>query len=365
MRVLVLSNFGMGLYKFRKEILETLVQDNHEVIASFPEDEFVKPIIELGCQFKHIDLDRRGMNPLKDLKLIFNYIKLIKRVKPDIVLTYTIKPNIYAGILSLIFDYKYFPNITGAGNSIENGGVLSILTTNLYKYALKNAEKVFFQNQYNLNYFQQKKLINKMQPILLPGSGVNTDNFSYQKYPSADKDIRILYIGRILKDKGINELLEAIKYIKPRYPSLHFDIIGFCDEKYEEILQEFDEKGLLKFHGQQNNVVPFIENCHAIIQPSYHEGMSNVLLESASSGRPILASNVPGCQETFDEGISGIGFEAKNTQSLIESLERFIQLPYELKVEMGQQGRRKIIREFNREIIIKSYRDEINKFTEE
>lgn len=360
MKVLVLANFGMGLYKFRKELLEALVRDKHYVIVSFPEDEYVKIIEDIGCQFENTEVDRRGKNPLKDLKLLWNYYKLIKKYKPDVILTYTIKPNIYGGLISSIFNSRYFPNITGSGNAIEGGGITSYLTVKMYKHALKQAEKVFFQNKSNRDYFEKNKLVDREQPILIPGSGVNINQYNYLEYPAPDDKVRFLYIGRILKSKGIEELLIAIKFIKEKYNNVEFDVVGFCEERYEDILNEYHNQKLLTFHGQQTDIIPFIKDCNAIVQPSYHEGMSNVLLESAASGRPILASDIPGCRETFDEGVSGLGFEARNATSLINTLERFITLSHPDKVAMGRKGREKIKKDFNRDIIVNAYTREIN-----
>lgn len=365
MNVLILANSGMGLYKFRKELLETLITEKYKVIVSFPEDEYKQKIESLGCQFVNTEIDRRGINPIKDLKLLLKYYSILNHVKPNIILSYTIKPNIYGGIMSRILGYRYLPNITGTGTAIEGGGLLSKLSILMYKISLVNSDTVFFQNTNNLKFFVQKGIVRQKKTILLPGSGVNIADYSYLPYPVDDSKIKVLYIGRILKSKGINELLEAIKIITSKYINVSFDIVGFCDEDYEEILQKYQNDGLLTFHGQQNDVIPYIRKSHAVVLPTYHEGMSNVLLESAASGRPVLASKIPGCEETFDEGVSGIGFEAKSTKSLVRSLEQFIHLRYEDKLEMGINGRKKIEREFNRKIIIDAYSKKIKNILEE
>lgn len=360
MKVLVLANFGMGLYNFRREILEELINKGYEVIVSFPEDEYVPKLKKIGCKFVETQVDRRGTNPVKDLKLLLNYVKIIKQIKPNIVLTFTIKPNIYGGIACNLLKTPYITNITGLGTSIENKGILQKITLFLYKLGLKKASCVFFQNQSNKEFFLTNDLVSGKIRII-PGSGVNLAQHTFEGYPANDNKLKFLFIGRIMKAKGIEELLEAAKIIKKKHPYTQFNLIGGMEENYLKKLRELENQNVIKYYGQQKDVHSFIKESHAIVLPSYHEGLSNVLLESASTGRPVLASRVPGCSETFDEDITGIGFEVKNVKSLVGAIEKFISLPYKSKVEMGKAGRAKVEKEFDRRIVIDSYLDEISK----
>lgn len=359
MKILVLSNFGMGLYKFRKELLEELIAQKHEVIVSLPNDEFVPKLQELGCKCIQTPIDRRGTNPVSDLKLLLLYIKIIRRVKPEIVLTYTIKPNVYGGIACRITQKPYITNVTGLGTSIESKGIIKNLALTLYKISLKNSKCVFFQNDPNRQFFVQNDIV-QGKTRLIPGSGVNLKQYDMEEYPSPDKMIRFLYLGRIMKAKGIDELLEAAKIVKEKYSDVQFDFVGFSEENYSCILNEYVTEGIINYYGQQNNVHYFLKNSHATILPSYHEGTSNVLLESAATGRPVLASEVPGCIETFDDGISGIGFEVKNVKSLVDAIITFIKLPYDQKRQMGIAGRKKIEQEYDRRLVVAAYLEEIN-----
>lgn len=360
MKVLILSNIGMGLYKFRKELIEELIKEKHDVNISLPKDEYVDKFRKLGCKIIDTPLERRGTNPLKDLRLLFNYIKILKQINPDIVLTYTIKPNVYGGIACTFTNTPYIVNVTGLGTSIESGGIIQKLTLMLYKIGLKKASCIFFQNKSNQQFFLEKGII-KGNYRLIPGSGVNLDKHKFEDYPEEKNKIRFLFIGRIMKAKGIEELLKAAEIIKEKYPDVQFDIIGPIEEDYEQKLKDLNTKGIINYLGRQDDVHSFIKKSHATILPSYHEGLSNVLLESASTGRPVLASRVPGCMETFDEGISGYGFEARNVESLVKTIIKFINLPYEQKIRMGINGRRKIEKEFDRKIVIDAYLEEINK----
>lgn len=359
MKILVLANFGMGLYNFRKELLEELIQQNNEVYISLPDDEYVPMLEKIGCKFVNTYLERRGTNPLTDFKLLLDYIKMIRQIKPDVVLTYTIKPNVYGGIACSITKTPYITNITGLGTSVENKGLIQKVTLMLYKLGLKKASCVFFQNQTNRKFFEDNRIISS-KTRLIPGSGVNLEQHKFEKYPESDEEVRFLFIGRIMKAKGIEELLKAAKLVKKKYTNVQFHLIGVSEEAYDEKLSHLESLDIIKYHGQQSDVHSFIKNSHATILPSYHEGLANVLLESAASGRPVLTSKVPGCLETFEEGLSGYGFEAKSVESLVKAIVKFINLPFEQKREMGIVGRRKMEKEFDRNLVIKAYLDEIN-----
>jgi glycosyltransferase involved in cell wall biosynthesis len=359
MKILVLANFGMGLYNFRKELLEELIKQNNEVYISLPNDDYVLKLKSLGCKYVETYLERRGTNPISDFKLLLHYINLIKRIKPDVVLTYTIKPNVYGGLACRLTKTPYITNITGLGTSVENKGVIQKITLMLNKIGLKKASCLFFQNETNHKFFQEQNIV-KTKTRLIPGSGVNLDYHTFEEYPEDDGKNRFLFIGRMMKSKGIEELLQAVKIVKEEYPNTQFNLIGSCEEDYHQQLVELDKLGTINYHCQQNDVHSFIKESHATILPSYHEGTANVLLESASSGRPVLASRVPGCIETFDEEVSGFGFAVKSVESLVEAINKFIELPYEQKKAMGIAGRKKMENEFDRKIVINAYMDEIN-----
>jgi glycosyltransferase involved in cell wall biosynthesis len=363
MKILVLANFGMGLYNFRKDLLEELIDQNNEVFISLPNDEYVPKLKTLGCKFIETKLERRGTDPIKDLRLLFDYIKIIKRIKPDVVLTYTIKPNVYGGLASRVTNTPYITNITGLGTSIENKGLIQKITLLLYKVGLKKASCLFFQNETNLNFFSEQKII-KSKTRLIPGSGVNLEQHPLEEYPDDNEKYRFLFIGRIMKSKGVEELLHAAKIVKEKYPNVQFDFIGSCEEDYSQQFGEFKKSGIINYHGQQQDVHSFIKKSHATILPSYHEGTANVLLESASAGRPVLATRVPGCKETFDEDVSGLGFEVRSVDSLVEAIIKFINLPNERKKAMGMAGRKKMEKEYDRKIVINAYMDEINNLKE-
>lgn len=357
-KILILANNDVGLYKFRKELLENLVE-NHEVYISLPDGKHISALEEIGCIFINTPIDRRGTNPITDLRLILHYRRIINKLKPDVVLTYTIKPNIYGGIACSLSHTSYIANVTGLGTSIENDGFMQKISLFLYKTGLKKASCVFFQNLPNRDLFKNKSIVTE-NARTIPGSGVNLEQHRVEEYPPENEGIRFLFIGRVMKDKGIDELLDAATKVREKNSTIHFDLLGDTEENYTQRLKELEERKTIKYHGHQQDVHSFIKNSHATILPSYHEGTANVLLESASSARPVLASKVTGCIETFDEGISGLGFEVKNTESLINAIIKFVELPYDEKRAMGLAGRAKMEKEFDRNIVIRAYMEEID-----
>ena len=359
MKILILTNFDMGLYKFRRELISELCKEN-EVIAALPDGEYIDALKELGLECIIFEFKRRGMNPFSDFSQYRRYIKLIKNVKPDVVLTYTIKPNVYGGMACQKLKVPYIANVTGLGTSIENGGLLSKLAKKLYKRGLSGAKCVFFQNKENKKMFEEYGIANGNNR-LIPGSGVNLDVHPLEDYPEADKNIKFLFIGRVMRDKGIDELLRAIDDVHKKHKNVSLDIVGDCEEDYSEKLSEAVKKGFVRYHGRQKLVHNFIKDAHCTVLPSYHEGLANVMLESASTGRPVITTRVPGCLETFEEGITGLGCEPKSAESLKEAMEKFLSLSNEEKRQMGIKGREKIVLEFDRRFVVNAYMDEIEK----
>lgn len=355
MIILILSNNASGLVSFRVELIEKMIEIGYEVYVSVPRDKYAEQLEKNGCIVLETKLSRHGINPIAELSLLRFYKKIVRTIKPNFVLTYTIKPNVYGGVACQKLRIPYIVNITGLGDSIENGGLMQKITLFLYRKGLKKAKHVFFQNQTNCDFFINKKIV-KNNFSVLPGSGVNLQKHHLIQYPSRDYPIVFATIGRITKDKGINELLQAITVIKSKRSDVEFLLIGAIDdEKYKPVISEFTSKGLLMHIDFTDDVDFYIGRSYAVINPSYHEGMSNVLLEALSCGRPVLASNIPGCIETFDDKISGIAFEPKNVDSLVDGILAFLNLSYEDMKQMGLNGRDKVQKNFDRNIVIDEY----------
>lgn len=358
-RVLFIVNHDIVIYNFRKELVEQLIKDDYDVYICSPYGKRIEYLIEMGCHFIEQKVNRHGTNPLSDLFLISNYKKIIKKTSPKVVLTYTIKPNIYGGIASSLCNTPYIANITGLGSAVENPSIIQKITLFLYKIAFKRVKTVFFQNQENLDFFVSHK-IPMSNYELLPGSGVNLQQFQPLKYPD-NKNIEFVFISRIMKEKGIDQYLEAAKYIRDKYTYTRFHICGFCEEEYENILKEYQNQGIITYHGLIDDVREILEITHCTIHPTYYpEGMSNVLLESCACARPIITTNRAGCREIVDDGINGYMIKQKDSKDLIDKIEKFLSLKYEEKKEMGLAGRQKVELEFDRNIVINVYMKEID-----
>lgn len=359
----MLANNDAWVYKLRKETILALLKHGYSVYISSPRGEFSPIMEQWGCVWIESKLERRGKNLASDLKLFTHYIGLIKNIKPNVVLSYTIKPNLYGGLASRLLNTPYICNITGLGSGFSGNSILKKLIIQLYKHSLKKANCVFFQNNEDQKILQEHGIVKNNYQVI-PGSGVNLDEYQYKSYPPMDSKITFTFIGRIMKDKGIDEFLEAAKAIKQKYENTSFTVIGFIEPtqvQYSEKIKQYSEDGYIEYVGFQKNVIPYIEQSHCIIQPSHGgEGMSNVLLETAAIGRPLIASDIPGCRETIVEGENGYLFFPKDTKSLVSKIEIFLSLPYTEKIILGINSRSKVEREFDRRIVTKEYLKKIN-----
>lgn len=357
-KVLVLGNNDLGLYKFRKELLKELVNTGYEVHFSVPDGPYIEKLEETGAVFQQLNFDNSSKSPVKELGLVLRYNKLLKQLKPNIVLMYTLKPSLYGGLHCKKLKIPYIINITGLSPIFVEEKLLGKVILKMYKGILNQAQMVFFQNRAQFELFKKRGMGKNCE--LIPGSGVNLNENKYELYEVYDK-IRILFVGRVLKSKGIEDLLDAIEIIKDNRDDVEFRVVGGCDNEYLERLERMQSEKKLIYYGLQDNVHHYIKECNALILPSYSEGMANVLLEAAACGRPVLASNIPGCQETFVEGKTGFGFDKGNVDSIVTSLLKFCSLSDIVREEMGKSGRDHVDKLFSRTIIVNKYKNEIAK----
>ena len=363
MKVLILTNSDIGLYKFRRELLEEFARNDFEVYASLPEGEFTPQIKELGCNYIVTGMNRRGKNLFQELNVFNDYVKIINEVDPDIVLTYTIKSNVYGGISSRICHVPYIENITGLGSYFEEKNLFQRCIRILYKLALGKASKIFFQNQANLDYMLQDHIISAdCDYELIPGSGVNLDFYSYCEYPS-DERISFVFAGRMMKEKGFDLYLDTAEIIHNKYPDTIFHICGLQEENYKDRIDALISKGICVYHESVDDMRPIYDSVHCIIHPTYYpEGMSNVLLEACSSGRPVITTDRPGCREIVEDGVNGFVVKQKNLDDLVEKVEKFLSLSNFQREEMGKNARRKVELQFDRKIVVDGYMKAIHKY---
>lgn len=352
-RVLLIANDCTTILNFRMELVMGLIDAGNTVAVALPENVSNSTIQALGCQLFHIIVDRKGRNPIKDLNLIFQIMKVLDKFKPDIVYTFTIKPNVYGGIACRLKHIGFVPTITGLGSSIQNGGLSSKISLGLYKIGLHKAKCVLFQNIANRDLMLQENVYHG-EYSMIPGSGVNLTKYPLMEYPDTDT-VHFVYVSRIMKEKGIDEYLESAKYIKSKYSNTVFHICGSYEDDYKDKIQELEAQKIIIYHGLVRNMADIYKSVHCIIHPSYHEGMANVLLESAACGKVIITSNIHGCMEAVEDGKTGFLVNVKDTESLIKAVERFLQLPFDTRRAMGIAGRKKMEREFDRNMVVRQY----------
>ena len=358
-RVLFLANHFITLYSFRKELINEMVNQGHELYLSLPKSEENKYFEDLGCHIVETEIDRRGVNPIKDLNLIRFYKKMIPQVNPDIIFSYTIKPNIY-GTLASNGKYRHVCNITGTGATFLKRSIVSSICELLYRVSVKNCYKVFFQNTGDRDFFIKEGLV-KDNYAMLPGSGCNLKQHSFLPLPDYN-ELRFIFIGRVMKLKGIDQYLQAAETIRKKYPNTKFYIAGWNEQpEYMKLVEDAQKSGWVEYIGFRKDIDKWIEKCHCTILPSHGgEGVPNVLLESAAAGRICIGSKINGTIDVIEDGKTGYLFNTGDGEDLARQIERFILLPAEEKAAMGAAGRKKVEREFDRRIVIDAYLNELN-----
>ncbi len=364
-KVLMIGNSELVIFKFRLELVERLVADGYEVYAAYPITEFGdgSAAAKHGCRFVEIEMSSHGTNPFADLALIKRLKRVMRDIRPDVVLSYTIKPNLYGTIAASKYGIPTIVNVTGLGTAVEQAGILQKVTTALYRYAFPKTQHVFFQNTENEQFFADRHIADGKRE-LLPGSGVNLSLYSPLDYPEASTEF--VFIARILKEKGIDQYLEAAEAVKAKHPDAVFNVIGMCDdEHYKSVLADYEARGIIKYHGLQSDVRLFHQHSCCTVHPTYYpEGMSNVLLESCALARPIITTDRSGCREIVDDGVNGFVCRQQDSADLIEKIERFLSLPWSERRDMGLAGRTKVECEFDRNIVIGKYLEQIKKATD-
>lgn len=350
-KILVVSNHSYMLWQFRRELIRRLMEDA-EVVISTPFVGHEQDFAAMGCRMLETDVDRRGINPVTDFRLYHTYVKILKTERPDMVITYSIKPNIYAGFACRMRKIPYCVNVQGLGTAFQKKGLAQIVTV-MYRTALKKAKTVFFENAENAKLFREKKITPAWQQTILPGAGVNLESYSYQEYPNNDK-VRFLYLGRIMKEKGMDELFWAVQELRKECAGQFvLDLVGFFEDEYKEQVEKLTQDGIAVFHGFQEDPRPYYGKADCVVLPSYHEGMSNVLLEAAATGRPLITSDIPGCREAVKQGISGLLCPVEDRNALLHAMEDFLKLSKEEREAMGRAGRKYMEEQYDKEKVVK------------
>ena len=357
-KILFMVNHDVVIYNFRLEIVERLLRDGHEVHISSPYGERIDDLVKIGAIFHEIKMERHGMNPKDELRILKEYKQLLRQIRPDICLGFTIKPNIYGAMAARKYGIPFVANITGLGTAVENPGIAQKVFILLYRYAFRKVRRVFFQNEENMRFFEKHHLaVGKGE--LLPGSGVNLARYPYRDYPD-EETIRFGFVSRIMKEKGIDQYLDAAAAIRAKHPNTEFHVCGFCEAEYDGRLQRECALGNVIYHGMIRDVAGFMGGMHCIIHPTYYpEGLSNVLLEACATGRAIITTDRSGCREVVQDGVNGYMIPQRDTDALIGAIERFLSLSSARRKAMGEAGRRKVEEQFDRQIVVEKYVKEV------
>lgn len=349
-RILILSNHSFMLWQFRRELIGAMIAKGMDVTVGVPFGEHIEDFRNLGCRMVDIPVDRRGINPLRDLGLFFRYWQLLRSEKPDMVVTYSIKPNIYAGFACRMLNVPYCVNVQGLGTAFQKPLIRNIVTF-MYRAAAKKAKVVFFENSGNAELFRVKKITPASRQVVLPGAGINLEHHALRPYPD-NEPIRFLYLGRLMKEKGIDELFAAVNMLHGDGVRFRLDLVGFFEDSYKDQVEALCRMGIAQFHGFQPDPRPYYGAADCVVLPSYHEGMSNVLLEAAATGRVLITSDIPGCREAVEEGISGFTCPVQDARSLYEAMKKVARLSAGQRREMGLAGRKRMEAIFDKQTVV-------------
>lgn len=363
--VAIVINTSWNIYNFRLGFLKSLQKDGYRIVTIAPHDDYSEKLEALGFEYHNININNMGSNPFEDIKLAWDFYKIYKKVKPNILLHYTIKPNIYGTIAAWLAGVPVISNVSGLGTVFLNNNLSSKIARLLYKIALRIPSKVFFQNEDDRTLFIDSKLVDEDKTDVLPGSGIDTVKFSPIEDMKRSSSFSFLFIARLVRDKGLVEYVDAVRILKVKYPLVKFVVLGaFYPGNPTAITQEemtkWEQEGIVMYLGTSDDVPSVIAQADCIVLPSYREGLSRVLLEAASMARPIVTTDVSGCREVVDDGINGFLCKVKDAEDLARQMEKMLQLDQIQRIQMGEKGRDKVIKEFDEAIVIRSYKTEIS-----
>ena len=357
------SNSAWNLANFRKPVIEALVAAGYEVVAVAPADGQEAALTGMGASFVPISMRGAGTSPVEDLRLLLYYRKLIRRERPDFFLGYTAKPNIYGSMAANMAGARVIATISGLGSAFLKGGLLGRILMTLYRVALGRARAVMFQNPADRALFIDRRIVRADQARLVAGSGIDLASFPATPLPSSE-EFRFLLIARLLLDKGIAEFVDAARAVRARHPHARFQLLGGGGGDNPSAVPAADveqwvSESIVEWLGAKDDVRPNIAAADCVVLPSYREGLPRSLLEGAAMGRPLIASDVPGCRDVIDDGVSGLLCEVRSACSLEAAMERMITMTPTALAAMGAAGRRKVETEFDQKLVVEAYLAEL------
>lgn len=363
MRILLTGNSCFKIANFRKGLIHALQSEGHEVLVLAPRDAHAQTLNAMGMSLHELPMNRNGLSPLGEAHLLGRIFAFLWQHRPDVVLAYTIKNNIYAGLACRVLNIPFVPNVTGLGPAFNSNGLLNKVVRCLYRSAFAQASAVFFQNRDDLGVFLRSGLVTKSQTRLLPGSGVDLDMFQVSPISPDHDGVVFLLVSRMLWDKGVGLFVDAAKVLRRKYPVAHFQLLGPIDGDSRSAISPSQIKawhntGLINYLGELKDVRPALRAAHCIVLPSwYREGTPRVLLEAAATGRPVITTDMPGCRDAVVEGISGLLCKPQNLDSLVAEMQRFLKMSWPERAALGLAGRARAEAAFDEQIVIRAYLD--------
>lgn len=364
MKIIATVNLAWNIFNFRRPVISALLAKGHEVTVLAPSDATVPALRAMGCEFIDLEMDSKGLDLTRDFATLRRMRRVFADLKPDLVLSYTIKNNIYGALAARSLGIPFIPNVSGLGTAFLSGGALQMVARWLYRRAFAHLPVVFFQNRDDRDLFIDLRLVTAGQARLLPGSGIDLDRFSPAPYPPGDDAPVFLLIARLLRDKGVVEFVEAARQLRTEYPDARFQLLGQIDAKNRtaisrEELSAWEATGDIEYLGTCDDVRDAIARAHCIVLPSYREGAPRTLIEGAAMARPSIASDVPGCNAVVKDGVNGFLCDVRSAPSLAQSCRQFIALPRERKLAMGDAGRALMEREYDERLVVEAYEQAI------
>jgi glycosyltransferase involved in cell wall biosynthesis len=364
-RIAIVVNSSWNIYNFRLGLVKAFLSKGIEVVAVAPEDQYSKLLIENGCQYQSVKIENKGSNPFKDISLIFQFYIIYKKYRPDIILHYTIKPNIYGTLAARIAGIPVINNVSGLGTVFLHKNLTTYIAKKLYKLAFKFPAKIFFQNNDDLELFVEQKLLTRTKTALVPGSGVDTKKFTPVVTLERNSEFTFLMVARLLYDKGIVEYMEAIRMVKNKGLKARFQVIGAIDETANlgidrKKLEEWIAEGLLEYYPFTDNLIKYYHQADCVVLPSYREGTPRSLLEAGACGIPMIATDVPGCKEVVVNNKNGFLCKVKDSGDLALKMQQMLAVSKAEYKEMGIAARTHILENFDENIVINAYFTTIN-----
>lgn len=368
MKLIMVANTAWSVFNFRHSLIKELLSCGVELYVIAPEDKFSVKLAEMGCQVLDLPMQAKGVNPFADFGLMLRLLRHYREIKPDFIIHYTIKPNIYGSLAAKLADIPSLAITTGLGYTFVNQNVVSQVARQLYKFAFRYPKEVWFLNEDDRSVFLEHRLIEPDKAVLLHGEGVNLNHFVSSDKPQPDENVRFLLIARMLRDKGVCEFVEAARQIRQQYPNAIFQLLGDCGVpnpsviSREEIAQ-WENEGVVEYLGTTDDVRPVIAQADCLVLPSYYrEGIPRTLMEGAAMAKPIITTDNVGCRDVVLDGQTGYLCEVKNAKSLAQRCEQFLSLSDSEKLAMGKAGRSFMEAKFDEKWVIKQYFATLKKY---